>query len=179
MRGVEPALVGDVAVADERRVRRDGDPDVPLDVDVRRREPPQDLRLGRVGLPYPATRDRVEQLGDRHRLVLARRPQLEVTHAGTSSSSVSGSRVEIGSSRVGSRPGRLAEPVDPDARQAELARRRDVVEEARGDVDVPAAGAASLEERLQCPCAGLYEPISEATIARSNGTPIRCQRRLE
>jgi hypothetical protein len=52
------------------------------------------------------------------------------------------------------RSGRLAETVDPDRRQAELIRRRDVVEEARGDVNVRQAADRSSKAR-QCPSAGL------------------------
>ena len=75
---------------------------------------------------------------------------------------------------VGLRRGLLAEPVDPDRPQPELARRRDVVEEARGDVDVPRRSAPVRSKNAsQWRCPGLYEPISDATIASSNGTPIR------
>ena len=75
---------------------------------------------------------------------------------------------------VGLRLGLLAEPVDPDRAQAELARRRDVVEEARADVHVarPRSAPVRAKNASQWPCAGLYEPISDATIASSNGTPI-------
>ena len=74
---------------------------------------------------------------------------------------------------VGLRLGLLAEPVDPDRRQAELDRRRDVVEEARADVDLAGTiGARAARNTSQCRWPGLYEPISDATITWSNGTPI-------
>src|ERR1044071_5837132 len=57
------------------------------------------------------------------------------------------------------RGGRLAEPVDPDAAQAELVRRRDVVKLRRRDVYVPfARGARALEELLPVAVIGLVRP---------------------
>ena len=70
-------------------------------------------------------------------------------HGATSSSSVSGSSERSVSSRSGFGLGLLAEAVDPDVLEAELAGRRDVVEQARGHVHVGfAVGRRRVEESL-------------------------------
>ena len=56
---------------------------------------------------------------------------------GTSSSRVSGEGAQVGQLARRRRPRVLVQAVDPDRREPELRRRRDVVEEARADVDVP------------------------------------------
>jgi hypothetical protein len=65
-------------------------------------------------------------------------------------------------------------PVDPHRPQAEFIGRGDVVEQRRRDVDVAVAVAPVRSKNVvQCACAGLYEPISDAAIRTSVGTPIR------
>ena len=76
-------------------------------------------------------------------------------HAGTSSSSTAGERREVGdlAGRLGL--GALAEAVDPDRRQAELVRGRDVVEQARPDVHVGQPADLASRTRASGRAAGL------------------------
>ena len=77
-------------------------------------------------------------------------------HAGTSSSSVSGRFPRSASSRSGSGPGCSSRRLIQTRAQPELTRRRDVVEEARRDVDVTVAvRGRRLEEALPVPVRGL------------------------
>ena len=143
-----------VRIAAEPAVRALSEQNVPAELDVRRRPVREQVGGGHVvGAVQPAGV-----------LVEHRRGGLDVLlargsnhgHAGTSSSRVSGRFARSVSSRSGSGPGCFVEPVDPDRAQAELARRRDVVEEARRDVDVCSRSAVvASKKRSQCPCAGL------------------------
>ena len=84
-------------------------------------------------------------------------------------------REQVGAARASARTVAAARgAVDPHAAQAELVRRRDVVEERRARrARVPrAARRVRAKNSSQCLCAGLYEPISCATTTSSNGTPI-------
>ena len=72
---------------------------------------------------------------------------------------MSGSGRQVVQLSVRLRVGGLAEPVDPDRAQVELARRLDVVEQARGDVDVMVTvGSRRLEETLPVSVGGLVGP---------------------
>ena len=77
----------------------------------------------------------VHQLEHRVEVVVLRWPERHCG-AGASSSSASGSPDRSGSSRSGFGLRILAQTVDPDDLQSELARGGDVVEEARPDVNV-------------------------------------------
>src|SRR5206468_12990783 len=140
-----------------------------LDVERRHREPRRDL-LRRLQVEVDDTTELIQRLRDRGGVLLGRRSELDA-HAPTSSRA-SDSRRRSGSSFVGSGPGRSP------SRLIQIER-------------TPKAFAGAMSwNRLAATCtsggqptsrsnvsqwasAGLYEPISEATIARSNGAP-RC-----
>src|SRR5438445_2271262 len=149
------------------------EPPVPLggeDPDPGKAEPVADLGLTHVALPEHLLGVTVDQPGDLGRLLLSGGPDLD-GHA--SSSSVSGSRERSASSRVGSgsavSPSLLIQTVDsPSAVAGATSWKRLAATWTSGGLPI------SRSKACQWPSAGLYEPISEATIASSNGTPICC-----